>query len=292
MIGVEMYHKIKALRKKHSLRRTAELLNISVNTVKKYSEMSLHESVDHFQGIKRKSQFEVAMDFIDEKIEKFPKITATKLHRQVLEEHPGITAKVRAFRKFIRPIKEKCKNKKIRHYHPVLETKDGSQVQVDLGEMHVEKDNSGNTMKIYFVVFVFSYSRMMFVHFQNRPYKTKDFIKAHLAAFQFFGGVAKEYVYDQTKLVVIEEKYREVWFNKEFHQFANKYDFLPVVCEGYDPESKGKVERAVQYVKKDFLYGEYFSDINALKRASKKWLNEVANNRIHATTKRKPKKYI
>jgi len=51
-------------------------------------------------------------------------------------------------------------------------------------------------------------------------------------------------------LVVIKEIYREVLFNHEFHQYANSIGFHPHVCEGYDPQSKGKVERCIQELNK------------------------------------------
>jgi len=104
----------------------------------------------------------------------------------------------------------------------------------------------------------------------------------------FFETIPKECVYDQTKLVAIEEKHREILFNKRFSQFALKYDFLPRVCEGYDPESKGKVERAIQYVKKNFIYGTTFSSFIGLQDECRVWLDEVANERIHGTTKFAP----
>jgi len=283
-----MYQRIKVLRTEHSVRETAEMLRISTGCVQKYSNMNLQERAEYVQNKKRESQFDMAIEFIEKQVEAFPKIHATKLLRKVKANYPEITAGRRAFRNYLKPIKKKYKNTKIRHYHPVFNTIPGEQVQVDPGEIRVKTDSSGHEMKVYFVSFVFSYSRMMFVSFQNRPYKTEDFIKAHLEAFRFFGGVAKEYVYDQTKLVVIEEKYREVWFNERFHQFATKYELLPVVCEGYDPESKGKVERTVRYIKEDFLYGDYFSNIESVKKASLVWLNTIANTRIHATTKRQP----
>jgi len=284
-----MYHKIKTMRIKHSVRTTAKLLNISSGTVQKYSHMSLEEAAVYLKGQKRKSQFEDARKYIESQLEEFPNITATKLLRKVKDRYPDIKGKVRSFRNYIKPIREKYRNKNIRNYHPVFNDVSSGQIQVDLGEYNVSVDLTGRKMKIYFVSFVFSYSRMMFVHFQNRPYKTEDFIKAHLEAFRYFGGVAKEYVYDQTKLVVIEEKYREVWFNQRFHEFALKYEFLPIVCEGYDPESKGKVERSVRYIKEDFLYGDYFKDIESIRKASLEWLEKVANNRIHAVTRQKPK---
>lgn len=286
--GAEMYHKIKTMRIKYSVRYTAQLLNISSGSVQKYSRMGLEEAASYLKGQKRRSQFDEAQDFIEKQLEEFSNITATKLLRKVKERYQNITAKVRAFRNYIKPIRLKYKNTKIRNYHPVFNEISDGQVQVDPGEYNVSVDSSGRKMKVYFVSFVFSYSREMYAHFQNRPYKTEDFIKAHLEAFRYFGGVAKEYVYDQTKLVVIEEKYREVWFNHRFQQFALKYEFLPIVCEGYDPESKGKVERSVRYIKEDFLYGDYFSDIESVRRASLIWLKKVANNHIHATTRRKP----
>lgn len=283
-----MYHKIKAMRGEHSVRQTAEVLGISPNCVQKYTKMSLEEGAGYVKQLKRRSQFDEVRSFIDEQLKTYPKITATKLLRKIKAEYPEITVKVRAFRNYLRPFRAKYQNSKIRHYRPVFSTIPGEQVQVDVGEYRVQRDSSVEELKVYFVSFVFFYSGMMYVSFQMRPYKTEDFIKAHLEAFHYFGGVAKEYVYDQTKLVVIEEKYREVWFNEQFHQFALKYEFLPVVCEGYDPESKGRVERSIRYIKEDFLYGDLFPNIESVRKASLIWLDEVANIRIHLRTRREP----
>jgi len=288
MESEEMYHQIKSLRMNLSIRKVAEKLKISPNTVQKYAKMDMPTASTYLKKVDRRSEFEVAYEFIEEKIESHPKISAKKLYRIMKAQYPDITAKVRAFQDFIRPIREKYCNNKIRYYRPVLNKPEDSQVQVDPGEFEVQIDKSGNKFKVYFVVFVFSYSRMMYVSFQTRPYNTDDFINAHLQAFYFFKGVAKEYVYDQTKLVVIQEKYREVLFNQKFWQFSTKYGFTASVCEGYDPESKGKVERAVQYVKNDFLYGEYFRDIEHVRREGINWLNTVANVRIHGTTHAQP----
>jgi hypothetical protein len=63
---------------------------------------------------------------------------------------------------------------------------------------------------------------------------------------------------------------------------------LPVICEGYDPESKGKVERSIQYIKNSFLKCEEFDNLEDIRKSSLVWLNEVANCRIHGTTGRRP----
>lgn len=283
-----MYHKVKVIRKNYSVRATAKLLGVSPGSVQKYSRMSLRDAGSYVQQLKRSSKLDAVKDFIEDQLQKYPKLTATKLHRKLKSRHPWISIGVRALRNYIQPIKKRYANKKIRNYHPVFAEIPGEQVQVDLGECFVETEISDTKMKVYFVSFVFSNSRMMYVSTQTKPYKTEDFIKAHLEAFQYFGGVAKEYVYDQTKLVVIEERYREVIFNQRFYQFALQYEFLPVVCEGYDPQSKGKVERSIRYIKEDFLYGDTFSDIESLRKECIFWLNEVANVRIHATTGQQP----
>ena len=285
-----MYHKIKTLRSSHSVRATAKLANHSPATIQKYSNMSLIQANQALLEPKRdrKSQFDVVSSFIEEVLESKPKIPAVVLLRKIKEQYPEITGQVRAFCNYIKPLRAKYQKAPIRYFHSVKTSESDSQVQVDLGEIKLYFSDFTINVKIYFVAFVFSYSRMMFFSFQNRPYKTDDFIKAHLEAFRYFGGVAKEYVYDQTKLVVINERCREVLFNERFHEFALKNQFTPVVCEGYDPQSKGKVERAISYIKSSFLSCEEFNDLSDLRSKGLDWLNEVANCRIHSTTGCRP----
>ena len=283
-----MYHNIMSKKGSGSVRKVAASEVVSPGTVQKYFSMSLEEASQRLSKPRREriSKFEVASSLIEELLEAHPRMKAVVLLRKVKAAYPEITGKIRAFRNFLKPYREKYKDERIRFFHPVKTSKEDSQVQVDIGEFNAFI--SLDYVKIYFVVFVFSYSRMMFVSYQDKPYNTDDFIKAHLEAFRYFGGVAKEYVYDQTKLVCINEKYREVWFNDKFHQFALKNEFLPVVCEGYDPQSKGKVERAIGYVKSSFLECETFDDFEHLRKLGLDWLGEVANCRIHGTTGRRP----
>ncbi|WP_245395075.1 DDE-type integrase/transposase/recombinase [methane-oxidizing endosymbiont of Gigantopelta aegis] len=108
---------------------------------------------------------------------------------------------------------------------------------------------NGVETTVYFVVFVLSFSRLMHVSVSDKPIDTERFIQMHDAAFRYFGGVTAECVYDQTKLVVIEELYRELTVNARFNEYATHAGFRIHACEGYDPESKGKVEAGVKYVK-------------------------------------------
>lgn len=102
------------------------------------------------------------------------------------------------------------------------------------------------------------------------------------------GGRPQECVYDQTKLVVIHEIFRELELNQRFHQYATSAGFHIRACEGYDPESKGKVEAGVKCVKQNGFYGEEFNDWKALENYLKDWLDTIANQRLHGSTRQQP----
>ena len=109
------------------------------------------------------------------------------------------------------------------------------------------------------------------------------------AAFRYFGGRPEECVYDQTRLVVLHEQYRELDLNPAFAAYATAAGFRIHACEGYDPESKGRVEAGVKYVKGNALAGEVFDDRDHLEAHVRQWLDEVANVRQHGTTGEAPR---
>lgn len=287
MKGVCVYHSVHYLKSLgNSIRDIARKLEISPATVVKYMKMNSEVALQKLSKVKRCSEFDQYKPQIEDQLSMFPKISSSKLLRILKESHPGIKTKERSLRKYLAKIRPDYGKSSKRFYKPVQTDKPGFQVQVDPGEDWILLDNH-ERMKVYFVAFVFGFSRQRYFYVQNKPFNTGDFIRAHEEAFEYFGGIAKEYVYDQTKLVVITEHYREVWLNEEFHRFALKSEFLPVVCEGYDPESKGKVERLVQYIKNDFLYGETFADLPDVREKSLSWLARV-NNQVHSTTNQIP----
>ena len=75
-------------------------------------------------------------------------------------------------------------------------------------------------MTLHSVVFVLSYSRLMYVGLSFQPLDTPTFIQLHDEAFRYFGGITEECVHDQTKLVVIKEQYREIEANQRFYQYV------------------------------------------------------------------------
>lgn len=112
-------------------------MGISVNTVRKYAGMELPEACAYLERVKRRSQYDVAREFIVEYLERFPEIKATKRLRKVKEKYPQITGKVRGFRKYLAPLRGAVQSGEYRHQAPVLDMQPGVQVQVDMREDQV-----------------------------------------------------------------------------------------------------------------------------------------------------------
>jgi transposase len=271
-----------------SIRAIAKELRISRTTVSKYLLMNENEINEALQNSTRVKSLDPYRDYFVHQLQKYPRLSATKIKRKLNAKGlpPGHVSD-RTFRRYINDLKKTVPVKQQRYYEPVIDMVPGVQCQVDLGEIR-NVPIGGIPTTIYFAVFVLSYSRLMYFSVSCNPFNTNDFIMVHDEAFKFFGGVVEECVYDQTKLVSIKEEFREVWFNEEFYRYATFARFDIRVCEGFDPESKGKVEAGVKYVKNSFFYGEEFASFKELDQDRLMWLQRVANMRIHGTTHNKP----
>ena len=286
-----MIHKIKALHDSGnglSIRAISQALNLSRNTVRKYLRMEEIEISKHLEDRSRIKMLDRHRGYISYLLETYPKLSAVKVARKLREKVGELPVSERSLRRYVRIMKQSQATAQVRYYEPILDDVPGVQCQVDPGELRGVMVG-GEPRTLYFVVFVLSFSRLMYVGLSFRPLDTQTFVQLHDEAFRYFGGRPEECVYDQTKLVVIDEQYRELKLNQRFHQYATAAGFRVHACEGYDPESKGKVEAGVKYAKQDCFYGEVFASREAVREQVQSWLEEVANVRIHGTTGERPR---
>lgn len=287
-----MIHKIKALYdngKGLSKRQIAKELGISRNSISKYLNMEENAISVQKQNTERVKTLDIYQEYIVYLLKNYPNLSAVKVMRKLREKYDDITITDRTVRRYVESLKETINCKQQRYYEPILDMVPGVQCQVDPGELRGVKIGGVETT-VYFVVFVLSYSRLMYVGLSSKPINTTSLIQMHDAAFRYFGGRVEECVYDQTKMVVLAEEYRELTLNQRFYEYATYAGFTIRACEGYDPESKGKVEAGVKYVKFNGLYGEDFTDWSELESYKNKWLDEIANKRCHGTTGYAPRK--
>jgi hypothetical protein len=164
----------------------------------------------------------------------------------------------------------------------------GFQAQVDLGQQTM-RDAHGKKIKVYIFAMVLSSSRYKYVCFQSEPFTARTFCEAHDQAFRYFGGRPVEVVYDQDRVMVVSENGGDIIYTQEFENYKNYVGFSVHLCRGNDPESKGKVEAVVKYVKGNFLSCRVFHGIARLCSDGILWLDRTGNGMVHETTKMIPK---
>lgn len=290
MKGWDMIHKIKALHdggQGLSIRAISMELGISRNTVRKYlraDEPTIQTAQSCRQRVRKLDDHR---EYIIHLLRTFPRLSSIKVARKLEDKVGKLAVSPRSLRRYVARLKETVVSKQPRRYQPVLDMVPGVQCQVDPGELR-DVVIGGVERVVHFVVFVLSYARLMYVGVRFEPLDTEAFIQLHDEAFRYFGGMPEECVYDQTKLVVLSEKFREIEVNPRFARYATTAGFRLHACRGYDPESKGKVEAGVKYTKQDAFYGDTFRDETELRAHIRQWLDEVANQRIHGSTGQAP----
>lgn len=175
-----------------------------------------------------------------------------------------------------------------------VETSPGEQAQVDWG--HFGKVIlEGKVEKLYCFVFVLGYSRAIYIEFTTSQ-KLPVFETCHINAFKKL-GIPKNIVYDNAKTIVLSNRKmpdgtRRIHLNLAFLDFANYYGFEIIASHPHWPRDKGKVEAGIKYIRNNFMQGLKFSkNIKSLEKINldaKKWIDHVANIRIHANTNEKP----
>jgi transposase len=224
----------------------------------------------------RSSKLDPYKPYLIEKLNEGP-YTAARLFREIKEI--GFDGEMTIVKDFVRKIRPKQGVPAILRY----ETKPGIQSQVDWGELGtVEVD--GKIKKLFCFSMVLGYSRMRYVEFTLST-DTPTLIQSHLNAFQYFGGCTQEILYDNMKQVVIKRalKSSDSEWNSMFEDFSKHYGFIPRLCRPYRPQTKGKIENTIGYIKRDFFLGGKFSSLENLNSQALEWLNRV-NSSVHGTT--------
>ena len=176
---------------------------------------------------------------------------------------------------------------KPRKAYLVLSFAPGECAQVDWGSYG--SVNVGDTARrLSFFVMVLCYSRMMYVQFTVSQ-TMEHFLACHQNAFDYFGAVAGRMMVDNLKSAVLTRTLgNDPVLNPKYLDFANHYGFNIAPCGVRKANEKGRVENAVGYVKKNLLAGLPISDFKHLNPAAVRWLDTVANVRIHGQTGKRP----
>jgi hypothetical protein len=180
-----------------------------------------------------------------------------------------------------------CKTIRQREYEAVEDPPFGYQAQVDIGRVWL-KDEIGKRVLLYFFAIVLSNSRCKFVRWQIKPFTADSFIEAHELAFEFYGGHPKEIVYDQDRVMVVSENNGDIIHTERFQSYLSVRRFKVYLCRGNDPETKGRIEAVIKYIKNNFARGRIFIDEDSINDDCLKWLERRGNGRRHEMTQKIP----
>lgn len=219
-----------------------------------------------------------------------PQTQSTNIMYRVKDQFPDFNCRKTTFFRYIHDLREQTGYVKPEQRPTSFreETPPGYEAQVDFGQFKM-KDMYDRYVRVYFFCMVLSYSRMRFVYFSREPFRTKTAIEAHYYAFRFFGGRTQTILYDQDKVFVISEHYGNIVLVPEFEAFVRKAGFSVILCKKSDPQTKGKVESFVNYVKEGFLRGRQYTGIDSLNSAALEWLDKECNGTTHSRTRKAPR---
>ena len=287
MITMKQYMAVKqGQRQGLTVSAVAVKLGRDRRTVRKYFRMDKDEFLRYLERMAERGKgFEA---FRDEILEIYRNhegriVYSSAVYDFLHEKHGDLPGTERTLRSYLAYLKAAglVGKGKGREYRPVEPLSYGKQAQIDFGQ---EATSIG---KAYFAVMVLSRSRYRYVAAQEQPFTTLDVIGHLLDAFEYFGGVPEELVLDQDRTMLVAENLGALDTTKAFTDFVAEQGFRLWACRAADPESKGKVENSVKFVKTNFFSSRTFADFETLAADLRKWLLR-ANGRISQATRMIP----
>lgn len=208
---------------------------------------------------------------ITETLETYPGLRATRLLEMIRARgYRGSYAQVQRYVRQVRPQRQQ-------EAYLRLSTLPGEQAQVDWGSFgKCEVGKARRNLSCF--VMVLGWSRAMHARF-FWDQKMESFLYGHVEAFEALGGVPREVLYDNLKSVVVERDGDHVRYHAQILELAGHYHFAPKPCAPYRGNEKGKVERAIRYLRHSFFAARSWRDIDDLNAQLHAWIDQVAHQR-------------
>lgn len=259
------------------VKRIARELGIDRNTVKRWRQLGTWRPR---QSLPRRRQLEPFAAFVERR---GPEVgwNGTVLYREL--QALGFTGGYQQVQRFVQPMRAD------RHWAAVatvrFETAPGQQAQVDFGQLRLWIAERPELVHLFVCTLGYS-RRLCAVAYPHE--RLSALLDGHERAFRHFGGVPLECLYDNPRTLVLGRRDGHVVWHPVFEDFLRYYGVTPRACQPYRARTKGKVERGIQYVKRNALAGRRFGSWEALNTWLEEWAVTVADQRVHGTTHERP----
>jgi transposase len=201
------------------------------------------------------------LDFLRQTLQQYPRLRATRLFQMIHSRgYPGSVNQLRRVVAELRPPQGEAFLR--------LHTFPGEQAQADwahFGEVAIGRARR----RLSGFVLTLSYSRALWL----------EFFLGHVHAFQDWGGAPRNVATDNLRSVVLERRGDAIHFHPRFLELSAHYHFATRPCRPARGNEKGRVERAIQYVRHNFFAARPFTTLTDFNRQALDWRNQVAYQR-------------
>jgi transposase len=218
----------------------------------------------------RPSRLDPYLTFLRDTLDRHPRLRATRLLDMIRQR--GYVGSIQRLRCVVARLRPAGKEAFLR-----LVSLPGEQAQVDwahFGEVLVGRAKR----RLSCFVMTLSFSRGLFLEFFFDQ-SQENFFRGHVAAFDFFAGVPRVILYDNLKSAVLERQGSAIHFHPRLIELCSHYHFQPRPCAPGKGNQKGKVERAIRYVRESFFEGTSFTTLEDLNRRAGAWRDRLAHQR-------------
>ncbi len=221
--------------------------------------------------IRRPSAIDPYLPFILETLAQFPRLRASRLYAMVKER--GYPGRPDHFRHLIARHRPRPKSEAYLR----LATLPGEQMQIDWGHFgHLEIGRARRPLMAF--VAVLSWSRQIFLRFYLGAHM-ENFLRGHVAAINAWGGCPRVALYDNLKSAVLERQGTVIRFHPTLLALAGHYRYEPRPVAVARGNEKGRVERAIRYIRDAFFAGRTFADLDDLNAQAAAWASGPAGER-------------
>ncbi len=210
-------------------------------------------------------------EFVEGTLRNYPRLRATRIYEMLVSRgYQGSVSQVRRTVKRLRPGPSKEAFMK-------LKTLPGEQAQVDwahFGEIQI----GSAKRKLSAFVMVLSWSRAIHALF-TLDQQQGNFLRGHVESFAYFGGVPRVLLYDNLKSAVLQRSGKAIHFHPRMLEFSGYYHYEPRPVGVGKGNEKGRVERAIRFLRERFFAARHFRNVDDLNGQFLRWREEWAHQR-------------
>jgi len=225
------------------------------------------------QPTRRASRLDAFLPWLREQLTRHPTLPASVLFE--MARRRGYRGSPDHFRHRLRDLELRPRPQREAFFE--LTTLPGEQAQVDWADFG-ERRVPGGVRRLFAFVLVLSFSRSLFVRFFYDA-RLPSFLAGHVEAFARFGGVPRQLLYDNLKSAVLERVKTAIRFHPRLLELADHYGFEPRPVAPRRGNEKGRVERAIRYLRTTFFPLRQTLELEALNREADRWVQEIAGHR-------------